>query len=209
MFVSDSLNLHDGLFTIKRIVILNPREAGVRENPSWLECYTALLDDRWSRPWKCVNKNTKVSSHPKLWFSAISHCLRIGIIFPYSGYFNLVQHLCRLLPLETNHKADRSPAEWIWFPCWKGLCGQMWFSQVAITAATAPFRSGPSLLVLQHLQRPSACTQVQWTDVWHPIWQTRLYERSELKAFAGLRAKHVETTGQTMAQWEISRPTVK
>lgn len=32
-------------------------------------------------------------------------------LFSHSGYFNLVQDLCRLLPLETNHKADGSPAE--------------------------------------------------------------------------------------------------
>lgn len=144
-----------------------------------------------------------------LWFSAIHLFVCIGVIFPYSEYFNLVQDLCRPLPLETNHKADRSPAEWIWFPCWKGLCRQMQFCRVAVTAATAPFKTCPSPLVLRHLQRASAVQKCGGLMFRHSIWQTRLSECSELKAVAGPRPKHDETTGQTKAQWEISRPTVK
>lgn len=100
-----------------------------------------------------LSKESQVSSHPMVRFSAINHCVCIGVIFAYTGYFNLVQDLCRLLPVETNHKAERCPAEWIWFPCWKGLCGQMQFSPVAITAAMAPFKMRLPLLVLRHLQR--------------------------------------------------------
>lgn len=160
------------LFIIK--ATFNPEygSALCAEKESWLE--------RWSGVWKCnrcINKRPKFPPCPPVWFAAIHHSVCIGVIFPYSGYFNLVQDLCRLPPLETNHKADRGPAEWIWFPCWIG------FAQASVIQQSCYYSSNSSIQNLPGSARPQTpavsrrCTGVRQTDVWHSTWQTGLYER--------------------------------
>lgn len=156
-----------------------------------------------------LSTKTQDSSHPMVWFSAINHFVCIGVIFAYSGYFNLVQDLCRLLPVETNNIAERCPAEWIWFPCWKR------FVQANVIQPSCYYSSNSSIQNLPASARPPApaasrqCTEVQRSDVRHATWQIRLNEQRELKVVAGIHPKHDETTDHTKAQWEISRPTVK